>query len=485
MKRALTLITLALIVSTSGSRSSADSAQVYLTEVTEQGIRGLKRQVNLSFQEPSASAVADIIFDVDASDRSKLRQKMDGYGAALTEACTINLMKLSPENRARTLERMFSKTKGAGFDYIRLPIGASDFVDNEKPFYSYNDTPGNSPDPSFQHFSMARDEKTFQLIREAKRINPNLRVMISPWSPPAWMKTSNSLIAGSLKREHYPDFANYLVLVTREYIKRGIPVTDLTIQNEPYYDSNSYPSMAVPTVDQTAIIRDHVSPALQREKLPLRIFIMDHNWANSADVNTMLDDASMKPHVGGVAYHCYGGHRWQMLDSLGKHPDVATMQTECTGTLAGEQVGDMHWWFENQALGAVNMGTTGSIGWNLCLDETGGPHRSSCTHCRGMVTVKTKDGQPHVSFNGEFHALAQVSRFIRPGSRNLKLTAETAKSSPIALDNATAFVNADGGVVFVAHNPSEKPVKLRVRRSDKRVVEFDLPAKGAVTLTWN
>lgn len=486
------------------------AVQVYLTRPAknEKSMIGLERQTDLSFRELNAigaetkskaepipdsnsnsnrenPSAIPIVFTVNASDVGVRGQTVDGFGAALTESCAINLMKLNRRERRKVLERVFSKTSGAGFDYIRLPIGASDFADANKPFYSYDDSPGNKPDPNFKYFSMARDEKTLALIREARIINPNLRVMISPWSPPAWMKTSNSLIAGSLMPEHYQDFANYLVFVTREYLRRGIPVTDLTIQNEPFYDSNSYPSMAMPTDDQMNVIRDFVGPTLKRANLPIRIFIMDHNWDLAPEVNRMLDDAATKRYVGGVSYHCYAGNRWQMNESMTKHPDVPTMQTECSGTMHGNQVGDFHWWLENQSIGAINMGTTGSIGWNLCLDEWGGPNRSSCADCRGMLTTKIKNEKAFVKFNGEFHALAQVSRFIQPGSKHLKISVESGNESELKPENAAAFLNQDGSVAFVVHNPSGKPARFRVIHAEgQRAVDYNLPPMSAVTLTW-
>lgn len=408
-------------------------------------------------------------------------QTLDGFGAAFTESCAINLMKLPPLLRQETLEGMFSHQSGAGFNLIRLPIGASDFADASKGSYTYDDTPKNRPDPLFKHFSMARDEKTFALLREARRLNPDLRVMISPWSPPAWMKTSRKLNGGSLDWTHANSFANYFVKVIHELEKRGIPVHSLTLQNEPGYSNEWYPSMSMEASEQSRFVADYLGPALKKAHLKTRIFVHDHNWEQSADyVMEILDNPRSRPDISGVAYHCYGGNRWQMLETMRRHPRVPHLQTECTGSLSSDAIGDFQWWLDNQSLGAVAMGTTGALGWNLCLDEKGGPQNGGCSFCRGSVTTDfSEPASPKVIYNPEYHALAQVSRFTTSASQRIEV-----KSHGVSNPQGVAFVNKDGSFVFVAQNPEAAAVKFRVRTPDCSDVTSEIPAKGAVTLTW-
>lgn len=459
------------------NQAAPDEVKVYLSEAGPAGINPLQPKPALTFASGSQSTSRLPTFDLYPD---QLKQRLDGFGAALTESCAITLMKLDPRVRGATLEKVFSRDKGAGLNLIRLPVGASDFADGKRGSYTYDDTPGHKPDPQFRHFDMSRDEKTFRLLREAIKLNPDLRVMLSPWTAPPWMKTVKGFNGGSLDFKYAGDFANYLVKVIQEIEKRGIPVHSLTAQNEPGYANDFYPSMGMTAAEQIRFFRDHLGPALKKAGLKTKIYAHDHNWDMSMDdVLPILDDAGAKKALGGVAYHCYGGHRWQMLDTMKKHPDVPHLQTECTGSMNSDPVGDFQWWLDNQSLGAVAMGTTGALGWNLCLDENGGPQNGGCSQCRGTFTNDFSGNAPKVVFNAEFHALAQVSRFTDSKSRRMEVKAD-------GVDNpqAVAFLNEDGERVFVAQNPTDAAIKFRVRAEDCREIVYEIPAQGAVTMTW-
>ena len=412
----------------------------------------------------------------------KTFQAMDGFGATLTESCAMNLMRLPAEERREVMHKVFSKRDGAGFDLLRLPLGATDFSDSTKPNYSYDDSPTNEPDHEFRFYDMSRDEKSFALIREARAINPNLQVLISPWSAPAWMKTSKDLRGGTLDFQYAPDFAHYFLRTIHELWRRGVPVKSLTIQNEPGYANEWYPSMGMEAAEQATFIRDHLGPLLRSKNIPVRIFAHDHNWDMSQDyVVPILNDMAARSYIGGVAYHCYGGYRWQMGDSMNLYPEIPTLQTECSGSFNPNPIGDFHWWLQNQSVDAVNIGTTGALGWNLCLDETGGPRNNGCEGCRGLVTTDFSKPKAEVTYNPEFHALAQVSRFIRPGSHRIEVVASQAPESLIT----TAFLNEDGSLVFVAENAAEKNQSLRLQTPGGFSLDYEVPAWGAVTFIWS
>jgi len=456
--------------------------QVYQTEVDDSTVKPIRRMSDLRFL-PQRQKTHDELPMLDL-EPDLVFQSMEGFGAALTESCTMNLMRLSNTDRKAVLERMFSKTKGAGFDLMRIPMGASDFADASRGSYTYNDTPRNLPDPKFRHFNMDRDEHAFEIVREAKLINPDLKVIISPWSAPAWMKKPRQLHGGRLNPRHYQDFANYFVRVIREYQKRGIPVGSLTIQNEPYHETNNYPSMEMSTSEQIKFIRDFLAPTLRRESLAsTRILALDHNYNLASEVRKMLDDRRMKRAVGGVAYHCYGGTYEQMRSSIERDPDVPALQTECTGlSTSVTPASDFHWWMESQSVGAVALGTTGAMGWNLCLDDKGGPRNGGCTDCRGLVTIgptKSDSGSTSVTYNPEFNALEQVSRFIRRGSRRIGISGSAMKKV-----QAASFKNPDGSYTLVIQNSDPSAIRLQIRDGDCRVLVHEIPARGATSFTW-
>lgn len=459
------------------NQSKPIAASVFESTPSSTGMNSLQPKQNLEFRSERESE-AVTTFDLDPQ---KQYQKMEGFGASLTEACAINLLKLTPETRHEVMEKIFSKSKGAGFDLLRLPIGLSDFSDGSKPDYSYDDSPGNTPDPKFKHFDMSRDEKTFALIREAHKINPDLSIIISPWSLPAWMKDSKSLRGGAVDPLHYEDYANYFVKVIREYQRRGIPVKSLTIQNEPGYNSDWVPTTGMTAANQAKFIGSYLGPKLAKEKIAVAIYAHDHNWDQvNDDTIPILDDPKARQFTAGVAYHCYGGYRWNMLDSMKKYPDVPTLQTECSGSQGSDPKGDFHWWLDNQALDAVKMGTTGALGWNLCLDQKGGPRvEHACDSCRGMITTDFSNSQPQVVYNGDFQALAQVSRFMQRGSRRIEVGA-------LGIDNpkGLAFINPEGSISFIAQNTEATAKKIRIRLPDCKSITYEIPAMSAVSFKW-
>lgn len=472
------------IVSSTLQKAATFKVEVFQTEVRDAKVHEMKRMPDASFGPETGTDSSLPTIEVNPD---KKLQKMYGFGAALTEACTMHLNRLPEAKRKDFMQKAFGP-EGANFNLIRLPMGGTDFADNKKGNYTYNDTKGNKPDPTFKQFSMARDEKSFELIREARKINPNLKVMITPWSAPAWMKTEKTTNGGELEPKYRQAYANYFVKVIREYEKRGIPVDSLTIQNEPAYCSYGVPSMCMNPEEQGKFIRDYLGPTLEKNKISHRIFGHDHNWSQSErDADPIAKVNGVKKYLKGMAYHCYGGEKWGMWDTVNNHPDLELFQTECSGSDAGyPHASDFHWWLDTQSVGAVNMGTTGSIAWNLCLDDQHGPVNwgkdySGCTNCRGLAEIDFSKPEAEVKYNPEFHALAQVSRFIVPGTRRIELAAPTGEGAPL---QTTAFERPDGSIVVVVENQKTEPLKFRMKTPDCRTLTYEIPGQGATTFVW-
>lgn len=447
------------------------------TTIDRNTIRGLQPKADLKFQAPEVDGLQ--VYEIHPDHQF---QRMDGFGASFTEACTTNLMKLPAAMRADVMQKLFSKTNGAGFDVVRLPIGMSDFSDDRHGDWSYDEPPNHQPDPTFKYFDVSHDEKTFELIRQARVINPNLHVLISPWSPPTWMKTSKKIRGGEVKPEYYADLANYFMKVITAYKNRGIPVTSMTVQNEPGYDGDQVPTTGMSAENEAKFIGQFLGPQLVQAAQDVQIFVHDHNWDQAESLpNQILNDSKAKQFSAGVAYHCYGGYRWDMLESMKKFPDVPTFQTECSGSMGTQPVDDFHWWMDNQSLDAVNMGTTGALAWNLCLDQNGGPRvKKSCDDCRGMVTLDFSKRQPKAIYNAEYYALAQVSRVIVPGARRIEVRAWRQGDNPKVI----SFLNPDGTIAFIAQNSEQRPVKVRIQMSSCQTFTYEIPAKGAVSFKW-
>lgn len=471
--------------------SAEESIKVFQSEVVNGRLRAL-------LEKPAVPALPR---DVSRAERptyviipEKRILKMDGYGANLTESCTINLLRLPRKMRDEVMQNLFSKRTGAGFDFLRLPLGATDFADGKKGSYTYDDA--KEDDPQFKQLDLSRDEKSFRVIQAARKINPKLHVMISPWTAPAWMKTENTLHGGGLAEKHYQDYANYFVKVIRELQERRIPVDSLTVQNEPFYETKGYPSMAMTTKEMGTFIGDYLGPALEKAQLSVRIFSHDHNWSLSQESNEILANPAALKYTFGVAYHCYWGEKFNMYDTYNAHPEKVLLQTECTGTESymdgskSDPVNDFGWWLDNQSIGAARLGptgTSGALGWNLCLDEHNGPQNGikndpnipngGCVTCRGMVKMDFSGSKPKVIYNGEFYALAQVSRFIDPDSHSVELDGDKEGLT------AAAFVNADGTVVLAVHNSTNQAQEFRAALGQKEF-RYELPALGAATFLW-
>ncbi|WP_281389461.1 glycoside hydrolase family 30 protein [Sphingomonas sediminicola] len=231
MRVALAL-SLALAGCTTLSQPSSTAAGMWLTTADE--TQKLAPQAD---QQSAGATAGDEAITIDSS---KHFQRMHGFGAAMTDATAQLFSGLPEDKRKAIMEELFGRgPNGLGFSFTRLTVGASDFSPDH---YSYDDTPGNTPDPALRHFTIDYARRyVLPRTREALAINPDLKVMISPWSAPAWMKTTKSLIKGQLEPQYYPAFATYLARTVEEFGREGVPVSMLTIQNEPDFEPADYP----------------------------------------------------------------------------------------------------------------------------------------------------------------------------------------------------------------------------------------------------
>lgn len=418
----------------------------------------------------------EIVIDIDTSQKL---QKMWGFGASLTESCGHHLDKLPEASRKLFMERVFKPETGAGFSYIRIPLGASDFSHDN---FSLNDTFNNLPDPQLKHFDFSRQAKIIPHLKEALAENPNIKFIISPWSPPIWMKSPQKWHGGTMNPLFNQAYAKYLIRAIKEFQKAGITIDYMTTLNEPYIYPPiwDYPQMLWPTKDQVVFIRDHLAPMLQKEyakgDIKTKLLILDHNWDNVVEVDEFLADPAVNAVTSGVGFHCYGGDQKMALMAMKKYPHMASFMTECTALLRHNSILDFTYWTSHFAIEATDLGLTGALGWNLCLDEEGGPTNKGCPDCRGMVTI---DSQKGMVVNPEMHALEVVSRYMQPGAYRLNV----ADYSDHGVRGA-AFLNPDGRVVYVARNDNDNPVQISLRNANCQVTSATITPHSTITLTW-
>lgn len=410
-----------------------------------------------------------------AIDPARRYQTMVGFGASITDASAILIQRLPAPKRQALLRELFgSGPDGLRLGFTRLTIGASDFSPTH---YSFDDMPAGQRDPNLTRFSIAPNRTTvLPTVKAALAINPQLVVMASPWSPPGWMKTGDSLIGGTLRDDAYPVYARYFVRYLQAYAKEGVAMRYVTIQNEPDFSPGDYPGMKWPARDRARFVGRHLGPALEQARLATRVLEWDHNWDQPEQPETVLADPVASRYIPGVAWHCYGGQVSAQSRVHAAVPGKDTFFTECSGGgwRPGWKTGfsDV---VQNLMIGSTRNWARGVLLWNLALDPKGGPNKGGCTNCRGVVTIDPTAGT--VQRELEYYALGHLSRFVTPGAARIE-SGETADITSVA------FRNPDGSTVLLAYNRSEvaRPLTATV---DGRSAHHTLPAGAAVTIRWD
>jgi glucosylceramidase len=490
----LVLAVLGALVAASPASGHAPSpsAQVWVT--TPDGALKLADQGSVAFR-PGGSPELTI-----SVDPSRTYQPMDGFGASITDSSASVLYRLDPRSRARAMISLFSPGAGDGLAILRQPMGASDFVDG--PFYTYDDLKPGRTDYQMEHFSIAHDQaRILPLLRQARRLNPRLKVIATPWSPPAWMKTGGSLIGGKLIDDPriYAAYALYFVKFIQAYARAGVPVYAVTLQNEPQNrNPNGYPGTDMPVAQEAKLV-EALGPALRGARLDTKILGYDHNWSEHPN-----DIASTPPGqdaeteypfdllrtpaarwLAGTAFHCYAGDQLRQTELHDAFPDKGVWFTECSGSHGASdppaQVfsDTLKWHARNLVLGVTrNWGRT-VINWNLALDPSGGPHNGGCDTCTGVLTVGPGDT---VTENAEYFTLGHLARFIRPGAERIASTSFGTTGWNGQIMDA-AFRNPDGSTALVVHNENDDARSFAVAQGGASFT-YMLPGGALATFTW-
>jgi len=407
-------------------------------------------------------------------DPARHFQKMHGFGAAMTDASAELLSGLPEDKRKAIMAELFGRANGGlGLSFTRLTVGASDFSTTH---YSYDDTAGNAPDPELRNFSIEPARKyVLPRVREALAINPELKVMISPWSPPAWMKTTRNLIQGQLLPQYYAAFANYLARTVEAFGAEGVPVSMLTIQNEPDFEPDSYPGMRVNSADRAKIIGGFVGPTFRARGLKTQILDYDHNWDNPEMPWTVLSDPVARRYVAGVAWHCYEGDVPAQSQVHDAFPDKDTWFTECSGGDWSPNYAEVLGWMTDKLIiGGANNWSRGVLLWNLALDSSHGPHKGGCADCRGVVTIDSATGT--ITRNVEYYILGHASRYVFPGAYRVGIKHGEGVE-------ATAFLNPDGSRVAILHRTAgEGPITIALAGTR---YELPLSSGSVATVRWS
>lgn len=421
-----------------------------------------------------AAAPQALRIDVDTTRRY---QVMAGFGASITDATAWLLHnRMSGPQREALLQELFSREgSGIGLDFTRLTIGASDF---SRTHYSLNDMPPGQADLALSRFSLdANRADVLPVVKRALALNPRLNVMASPWSAPGWMKTTDSLVKGTLKPGMEDVFSRYMVRYVEAMAAEGVPIFALTLQNEPHFEPGDYPGMRLDPPQRARLIGQHLGPMLAQRGLKVQLLDWDHNWDEPQSPLAVLADPVARPFVAGVAWHCYAGDVKVQATVHDAHPDKDAWFTECSG---GEWKTNwaetLPWMVRNLIIGSTRGWARGVLMWNLALDENHGPHLGGCNDCRGVVTINSRTGE--VTRNLEYYALAHASKFVRQGAQRVESTAVVDTLETVAFQNAD-----DGSLVLIVCNtgPAERTVSVV---QGGQAVLVSLPRESISTLVW-
>jgi len=395
-------------------------------------------------------------------------QEIDGFGASLTDSSSwLIYTRLAAPQRSQLMRRLFDRNSGIGLSFIRQPMGASDFA---REHYSYS--------KASSEFSIAHDETyILPLLRQARSINPNLKVMASPWSAPAWMKTTGSLIGGSLRADAAPALAEYFVEFVRAYEAAGIPIYAVTPNNEPLFEPADYPGMNMTAEEQRRFVRDQLGPAFARAGIKSKILTYDHNWDRPDYPRVVLSDPGAAAYVAGTAWHCYGGDVSAQTIIRNEFPDKDVWETECSG--GTWQKGTPLAESAHLVIRATRNWARSVVFWNMALDQDNGPYKGGCNTCRGVVTIDHSKTPARIAFNAEYAALGHASKFVLPGARRI----ESGPDGDAGVEQV-AFKNPDHSLVLIALNNGNAAASFDVTWAGKRF-SYTIPPGALVTLQWH
>ncbi len=419
----------------------------------------LHRQAAIAF---SNSATADPLIQVDSTETF---QSMDGFGYTLTGGSAFVINKMPANDRAKLLQELFGfGDNSISINFLRVSIGASDLNDT---VFTYDDMPPGQTDPQMQHFSLDKDrDHLIPVLKEILAINPAIKILGSPWTPPVWMKDNGNSVGGSLKPEYYGAYALYFVKYIQEMKKEGITVYAITPQNEPLHPGNN-PSLLMQAEQQAEFIKNHLGPAFKSAGLDTKIIVYDHNCDRPDYPLTILNDPAAKSFVDGSAFHLYAGEISAMSQVRQAHPDKNIYFTEQYTAIDSKFEGDLEWHFKNLVIGAPRNWSKTVLEWNLANDASFGPHTpGGCTTCKGALTI---DGSA-VKRNVAYYVIGHASKFVPYGSVRIQ-------SNMTAAAPNVAYKTPNGNIVVIVLNEASSPLPFGIRLGDK-TARMQLPASS-------
>lgn len=388
-------------------------------------------------------------------DPSRSYQVVDGFGFTLTGGSAQVIQSLNEAvKQALLLELFGTKEESISISYLRISIGASDL--NESPF-TYNDIENRTTDLSLNQFNLEKDVQVVSLLKEIVAINPEIKIMATPWTAPPWMKDSKSFIGGQLLMEYYQIYAQYFVKYINAMAEEGVIIDAITVQNEPLHDGNN-PSMFMSAADQTLFIKDYLGPAFEKANIQTKIIAWDHNCDNPEYPIAVLSDSKAYAYTDGSAFHLYAGDISALTTLHNAFPEKNVYFTEQYTPSDGSFEGDLKWHLKNVIIGSMRNWSKTALEWNLANNELFQPHTpGGCTVCKGGITINSTG---NITRNVGYYIVAHASKFVPPSSVRIH------SNITGSLENV-AFRTLEGETVLIVLNNGNQSETFNVTLTDK------------------
>ena len=417
-------------------------------------------------------------------------QRITGFGGALTEASGYVYANMPPSLQGELL-RLYFGEDGNRYSLGRLSVQSCDFSLGPRSYLNRAPSGNRRGDgPSGRELSGFSVDDDFAyvvpLALDALAVNPRMEFLASPWSPPAWAKSNRSMKhGGHLLHKHYGTWAAMMARFVRDYREIGIPVTRLTVQNEPAA-TQTWESCRFTADQERLFLVDYLKPALQAAGVPeVKVLAWDHNKENALD-RTMcfLADERAAAALDGIAFHWYSGDHFEALelvrDLLGPGKELIFSEG-CDCFTAGDPTRELphaeH--YAHEVIGDLQAGANAVFDWNILLDERGGPNHVG-NFCDAPVMFNRATG--HLNVRLPYYYLGHFSRFIHPGARRVMSTRYTASLE------TCAFRNEDGTYALVVLNRTDWAIPFHLAWGatalDRRLARTEAPPHSIQTITW-
>jgi len=442
-------------------------AAIYTTaENTDLRLSTTGKESFMDAKQPLETEVAVFV------NPNKTFQTFMGIGGAITDASAEVFAKLPPEKQSEFLKAYYNQEEGIGYTLARAPIHSCDFSSGSFTYVT-------DEDKELKTFNIEHDQQfRIPLIKKAiEAAGGELPLYVSPWSPPAFMKTNgNMLQGGSLLPEYADAWALYYAKFIKAYESEGMPIWGLTIQNEPMA-TQRWESCIYTAEEERDFLKNHLGPTLEKEGLgDKKIIVWDHNRdLINHRANTIFDDPEASKYAWGIGFHWYetwtgGQPMFNNLDNIAEsYPDKKLIFTE--GCAESFNADHYAYWpnaerYGRSMINDFNQGTVAWTDWNILLDETGGPNHVN-NLCFAPVHADTRTGE--IIYTPSYFYIGHFSKFVRPDAKRVS----TVSSRSHLL--STSFLNTDGKMATIVMNHTNEEITYKLYVGDMAVEQTILP----------